>query len=368
MIVRIRELVQKGQGLGRGEDNKVVFVSGALPGELVDVSVTSSKKDYLMGCAREILEPSEERVAAPCPYYGICGGCNLMHLAPEAQRRYKKKIFLDTLHKFKILDPDSVFQIQDTVSGDDLGYRTRVRFDVKGNAAGFCRAQSKEFVQICHCPAIDPRIDALLQNGNALVMASDKGQCPVCISDQGPLLGKAKGTVSVLGRILPVTNGVFFQSNLGLLPSMIEYVVSQVKGENVMDLYSGIGTFSAFLEDEHKVVAVERDPGCLALAHSHLKKTAFFTRSVEDFKFSGGTDTVVVDPPRVGLDRKVPKQLAKLDPSRIVYVSCDSVTFARDAAAFKNEGYELVSSRIFDFYPQTSHMESVNVLERRTGR
>lgn len=380
MQVRIEDLVQRGEGLGRGPDGRLVFVSGALPGELAEVSVTKDRKDFLMGKAVGITDPSPDRVQPVCRFYGTCGGCNLMHLSYEAQVKAKCKVFLDTLRKFRLLEDNPLFRLEAPVTGKPLGYRTRVRFALQEGRAGFLGAESRRFVPIDHCPVLDERIDSVLADPQGLMTArgsmSARGlrrgsdpevqQAGVCLCDDGPLLGEhQRGSVTILGRSIPLANDVFFQSNLSLLPEMISYVVSNVKGKRVMDLYSGIGLFSAFLEDNHEILAVERDPKCLEIASSHLRRCAFFTGSVEDFKFTGSHDTIIADPPRIGLDSKVPSRLGKLGAQRIIYVSCDSVTFARDAQRLREEGYALSSSKIFDFYPQTSHMESVNVLDRR---
>ncbi|MDY4888627.1 MAG: TRAM domain-containing protein [Sphaerochaetaceae bacterium] len=367
MNIRIEELVQKGQGLGHMEDGKVVFVSGALPGELVEVQIMQSKKDYITGKAISIIESSPDRCAPQCPLYGICGGCNLMHLKHSAQKELKKKIFLDTLQKFQLLDKGSSFQMEKTVSGTEFGYRSRVRFEVQGTDVGFFQSGTHDFVPTAQCPVLDPSISRLLSQGD-LIGSASQGKVSVCLGDAGPIIGKRQGELTVKGHRFPMSNDVFFQSNVSLLPEMIDCICTNVVGTNVMDLYSGIGTFSAFLEDEHDVIAVEKDPNCLKQARKHLHSTQLFTDSVENFKFSNWADTVIVDPPRVGLDRKVPFLLGRLKPSRIIYTSCDSVTFARDATMLKKQGYALKSSRIFDFYPQTSHMESVNILERRTGK
>jgi 23S rRNA (uracil1939-C5)-methyltransferase len=158
---------------------------------------------------------------------------------------------------------------------------------------------------------------------------------------------------------------VFFQSNLGLLPSMIDYVVSLVQGPSVMDLYSGVGTFSAYLEDRFDVTAVEINKHCLSLAKKHLKKTSFFTSPVERWNpKTSRVDTVIVDPPRVGLDKAVPQMIASWNPSRIVYVSCYAPTLHRDAKRLEELGYRLESVKMFDFYPQTPHLECVVLMSR----
>ena len=141
-----------------------------------------------------------------------------------------------------------------------------------------------------------------------------------------------------------MSNRVFFQSNLILLPQLIDYVVSLTEGPGVMDLYSGVGTFSAYLEDRFEVTAVEINKFCLSLAKSHLKNTRFFTSPVEKWNpKEKKVDTVIVDPPRVGLDKKVPDMIASWNPRCIVYVSCYPPTMHRDVQRLSQLGYKAES-------------------------
>ena len=127
-----------------------------------------------------------------------------------------------------------------------------------------------------------------------------------------------------------------------------------------MDLYSGVGTFSAFLEEKYDVTAVEINKHCLSLARMHLKNTRFFTSPVEKWNPRvSSVDTVIVDPPRVGLDKAVPGMIASWNPSRIIYVSCYAPTLHRDVKSLEELGYKPVSLRMFDFYASTPHTETV---------
>lgn len=367
--IKVESLVQKGEGLGHTRDGKVVFVSGALGGETVLARITEQKRDFSRAVVEQILKPSPDRVEPVCPYYGICGGCDLMHLSAQAQIREKQRIVTETLVRFRAIDPDGGTVIEPPVTGAELGYRTRVRLRLEktdgGLKAGFSGRNSNDFVAIDHCPVLDPALDALLGEPERLLPYVRDGEVPVCMGDDGPLLGDGTGHVTIRGRRLPLSNGSFFQSNLSLLPEMIEHVVANVTGPRVMDLYSGIGVFSAFVEDRFETLAVERDRRCLSLAKSHLKKTRFFTDSVEDFNLPSGYDTIIVDPPRVGLDPKVPAMLARSGAKKIIYVSCDSVTMARDCRRLRELGYSLSSLRLFEFYPQTSHVETVVLMSRK---
>lgn len=165
-----------------------------------------------------------------------------------------------------------------------------------------------------------------------------------------------------------VTSEVFFQSNRYLTAALGEYVADKAIGTSVMDLYSGVGTFSAFLaQPGRRIVAVERQKQCLQLAKKHLGDCEFYTDAVEVWakRQYPSVDTVVVDPPRTGLDQGVPSLIASWKPQRIVYVSCNSVTLARDLQRFASEGYTVTTVRVFDLYPQTFHHEVVVVLDRR---
>ncbi|MGH0052081.1 MAG: class I SAM-dependent RNA methyltransferase, partial [Sphaerochaetaceae bacterium] len=164
-----------------------------------------------------------------------------------------------------------------------------------------------------------------------------------------------------------VSASVFFQSNEQLLPSLVDFVASHAEGDSVMDLYSGVGTFSAFLQRQGRhVVAVERQKQCLALAKRHMPYGEFYSEPVEAWaKQNHATvDTVVVDPPRTGLDATLPSLIASWNCHRVIYVSCNSVTLGRDLQRFASEGYTLSQVKVFDLYPQTFHSEVVAILDR----
>lgn len=395
--VRIQKLVQGGDGFAVAPDGRAMFVAGALPGELVSCRTTQQKKNYLRAEVLEILEPSSERVEPPCPYYGRCGGCNLMHLASGAQAAAKRSIVLENLRRIGGLSQNDGLFINDCeengINNLCWGYRSRVRFHVDQitSSVGFLGAGSADLVDIRHCPVLTPALEGLLDGGReelvrrAFPMSSGLGhdgrrpgptrtgasrryaEIPVIAGDMELSFNSDIVGLTVAGRMFYVDSSVFFQSNRFVLPSLVSFVTAHVVGTRVMDLYSGVGTFSAFLEREGlEVVAVEREPRCLELARRNLSRTEFFTGAVERWGVGRhpAVDTVVVDPPRVGLDAGVPGMIASWRPRRIIYVSCDSVTLARDLQKFIQQGYSPVMVKVFDFYPQTFHQETVLVLDR----
>jgi 23S rRNA (uracil1939-C5)-methyltransferase len=365
MYVKAEKFAQGGRSVGRLDDGRIVFIDGLFPGEEGEISVTEEKKDYCITKALSVAVRSPDRRRSPCPFSSQCGGCSWIELDYKAQAKAKEDLLRELFSDF----PDIVFE--EPVTGPEFGYRSRARFRYRINngkaSLGFCAENSNRNVEITSCPVADAHLNALISDPPRLNAWELKNSELSCITtDDGVLYDNRTGRITVKDRVLPVTSGVFFQSNPGLLPAMIDYVVSLTEGPKVMDLYSGVGTFSAFLEDRYDVTAVEINKACLALARMHLKKTSFFTSPVEKWNpKTGAVDTVIVDPPRVGLDKAVPAMIASWKPGRIVYVSCFAPTMHRDVRRLADLGYRPESLKMFDFYPQTPHTETVVLMSRK---
>lgn len=296
-----------------------------------------------------------------CPLAGTCGGCSLIGTPYEQQVKDKNDSLIKVI---SAIEPEAI--IEPPVTGPESGYRSRARFRYSKQGLSFFEEKTNTPVLLKTCPVLDEQLNAFIANPPKLnVWELDDGQLSCFSADKKVLYGTDMAWVTVKDKRLPVSGDVFFQSNLILLPQLIDYVVSNVTGSNIMDLYSGVGTFSAFLEDSHNVTAVEINKKCLSMAKQHLKNTKFFTSPVEKWNpKKTAVDTVIVDPPRVGLDRNVPQMIASWNPQTIIYVSCYLPTQARDLNRFKELGYRITKARLFDFYPQTSHLETVVLMSR----
>jgi 23S rRNA (uracil1939-C5)-methyltransferase len=380
MAVRIEKLVQGGNGFARLETGESLFVQGALAGELVEYAIDQVKKGYVNAHVTKVLEPSADRVVPPCPYYGICGGCDLQHLASEKQAEAKVKLVLENLSRIGAVSSDSLV-IEPPACGPAWAYRSRVRFhvDLASQNIGFLAKKSNTLVPIRSCPILVDSLNEVLARKNAIIEAARKekfsqkaGKTPYIeinafAGDKKVSFGDESVLATVDGHGFWVSANVFFQGNRYLLGEMGQFVQSYCIGNEVMDLYSGVGTFSSFLGQKGRnIVAVERDRLCLSLAKKNVPSVEFFTDSVEQW---GKTkkrvvDTVVVDPPRTGLDDSVPLQIAKWNPKRIIYISCNSVTLSRDLQRFSEQGYTAKVLKVFDLYPQTFHQEVAVVLDR----
>ncbi|WP_293894397.1 MULTISPECIES: class I SAM-dependent RNA methyltransferase [unclassified Sphaerochaeta] len=384
MRLFIEKLISGGDGLAIGEDGKKVFVARTLPGEVVDVTIDQIKGGYNLATVDALLEASGHRIQPACPYWDICGGCDFQYADAAFQAVCKQEIVLDNLSRLGGLELGS-FHLEPTVTGPAWNYRNRVRFhvDLPNKQVGFLQRKSSSLVRIDSCPILTEGLNALLADPKPLFEAARKAmfankarkggylEVPAIASDADVSLLDKEISLRVGGKHFFVTSEIFFQSNKYLTASLGEYVASQAIGNTVMDLYSGVGTFSVFLAKKgRRLIAVERQGQCLQLAKKHLDACEFFTDSVEVWakRQCIKVDTVVVDPPRTGLDESVPSLIASFKPERVVYVSCNSVTLARDLQRFACEGYTTTVVRVFDLYPQTFHHEAVAVLDRRENR
>jgi 23S rRNA (uracil1939-C5)-methyltransferase len=396
----VEKLVPGGDGLARHE-GKVVFVPGALPGEKVRVRLRESRKDFARAEIEAVLAPSPERIAAPCPVAGRCGGCEWQHIAYPEQLRQKVSMVQDALRRVGgIIRPDPAIE-----AGNPWGYRSRARLQAApGGRLGFLARGSHEVVPIETCPVAHPALDALIRAGvpgeiakrdaGGSLMAWGHGStsalAPLASGPRGgrrdegdpdsesPALSTpAQGPGSevlragILGKAIEFDLRCFFQSNVGLLEKLIPFALDGLSGSTAMDLYCGVGLFGAFLADRFdRILAVESNPASLDFARRNIPGTGhrFLEGRLEDLAAQGRLgeetpDAVVVDPPRAGLDGEVREWLRDARPPKLVYVSCNPVTLARDLKDLAAAGFVLKDLRLFDFYPQTAHIESVARLD-----
>jgi 23S rRNA (uracil1939-C5)-methyltransferase len=368
--LRIEKLVAGGDGLGFLE-GKAVFVPFALPGETVLASVSADKKDYAQARLLEVLEPSRYRVEPPCPVYGVCGGCNLQHLACARQVEEKARIVAEAFARTAGLETGEIA----TVPSMPFAYRNRMQLHfTRDRRLGFMKRASSELVEVPGCMValrpIQDWIEARAGSRRAYAelepYVHDKDRFLVFGYGDEVWIEGAKGLVevSVAGQAIRFHIRGFFQSNLALLELFVPEAVAGLSGRRAADLYCGVGLFGRFLSPAFEsLTCVEQNPYALELAKANAPGAdhEFFALPVEDWVLSESAakpfDLVLLDPPRTGLTAPVREWLIASKPSVIVYLSCDPVTLARDSGELTRAGYALESLKAFDFYPQTSHVE-----------
>ena len=384
-----------GGAVGRLGDGRVVFVRHALPGELVRVRVTDRTSTYARADAVEVLEASAERVNAPCEYArpGACGGCDLQHASVRAQSDWKAAIVAGHLTRLARLDREVAVVAPD---GPARGSRTRLRCAVTPDGSLALRAaRSHDLIEIASCWIADERMapafathwgDAVevelraIGDGEPFAVvrrATPRGPLDDVRSLTGAPLAGASSRVEAAGHHYTVSPRSFWQAHRAAPALLVDAVRSRLgagPGDTVVDLYSGVGLFAVALARDvgpsGRVVAVESSPAAVRDARSNadglsqvkVREWSVAPRAVNDAVSSG--DLVVVDPPRQGLARGVAGALVRRAPRRIVYVSCDAATFARDLAHLGRGGYELTDLAAFDLFPMTEHVEIVATLDR----
>ncbi|MCF0215499.1 MAG: class I SAM-dependent RNA methyltransferase [Fibrobacteraceae bacterium] len=374
----IEKIVQGGAGLARLKDGRICFVQGALPGEKVLAQITSQNKDFTRGKVLEVLVKSPDRVVPPCPLFGRCGGCSLQHIKADRQTFYMEQIVRDNFLRMAKLDLPSDFVIH---SGNPWNYRNRarvVRCGAKG--FGFREQDSNLVVPFKDCMVLTENLNHFLKEKACNIKAReinlfDNGQGKISWYYRG-MNGKefesnALNVVEIGGRKISMDASVFFQSNLGLLPKLICAVRQAAgQGEWLIDLFSGVGFFATLLQDNFKrITTVERDKFCLRHARANLKgkDAEEIALPAEDWLEKNVVEkkaTLIVDPPRTGLPKTALDAIAKSSVDRLIYVSCDPVTLARDYRILAEHGFSLEHCEGFAFYPQTPHLEMLLVLCR----
>ena len=357
-------------------DGKSVFVRGALPEETLKVRITADKGDFFTAEIAEIIEPSKERITPPCPFYGVCGGCNLQIASIDYQRKLKTEILLDALLRAGLSQND-LPEIRIS-GGQEFGYRNRFQF----HNGGLKKKSANEIVYIDDCLVAVPEIREYLKTNrinteqrshlfaaNGIVMQSKESD--------GKKSGRFAGmrindenicTVNVAGKVIQFDVHGFFQSNLGMLETTVHKITENLGGFRVADIYAGVGTFSVFLADLFKeVYLVEHNREAIVLAERNLANSK---AKHESYGISGAKwpemqaatldfDAVVIDPPRSGMEKAVRNWIISKKVPVVRALSCDPVTFARDSADLCRNGYTFESLEILDFYPQTSHIETI---------
>ncbi len=396
----IEKLVQGGEGLARLPDGRVCFVRGGLPGERCRVELTMGKKDFARGRVVEVLEKSADRAQPKCPLYGKCGGCSLQHLDSAKQVTYLERVERENFKRIAHEELPADFVIH---QGEPWGYRNRARVVYLGERDGHCRfgfrkQESNGVVAIESCPVLTPGLNDFLKNAKSAEIFKGLKRIPrdleLNVFDDGtgrvayyyrgmPEARKCESSVSCVkigAKQIMSDASVFFQSNLSLLPRLVQSVREAVdegiasgaaSDEWLIDLFSGVGFFAALLQDKFKrITTVERDGLCLQYAKVNLSATDSVenvSAPAEEWLVKNVVDipaTLIVDPPRTGLPPEALGAIVKSSVNRVIYVSCDPVTLARDFAKFRQAGFALKRAEGFAFYPQTPHLEMMFVLAR----
>lgn len=429
--IRVESLDQEGRGVAHA-DGKVIFIQGALPGELVTYSSYSKKPTYEIAQVTQIVEPAPMRVTPRCPHFGTCGGCSQQHLDARAQVAAKQRVLEDNLRHIGKVECGHILP---AIYGESWGYRHRARFSARyvqkkgGALIGFREKRSSYVTDMTTCEVVPPRISALLVPLRGLInglsrperlpqieLAIGEGVDALVLRILEPLSSKDEELLREFADrhrvhffvqprgpdtavpFYPPHDGVLYYTlpefalELGFSPTEFTQVNAAVNtvlvrrairllepqpGERIADMFCGLGNFTlAIARSGARVVGFEGARSLVAraqsnAAHNGLAATAEF-RMADLFKLDaaglaacGHFDRMLIDPPRDGAVELI-KSLSDDAPRRIVYVSCNAATLARDAGVLVHvNGYRLTAAGVVNMFPHTSHVESIAIFDRQ---
>ena len=397
--------VYGGDALARLPDGRAVFIPNALPDEEILIRLVEEKERYARGEIMEIVNPSPLRIQPRCPHFGECGGCHYQHISYEEQLKIKKSIFIDQLVRMgKMIDPP----VKEIIpSPQAWNYRNQIQLHIsREGEPAFLKHRSNQVVPIQEChlpeeslnqiwPALSleyiPGLDRInLRSGeegqDTLIVLESSDPKPIEFDvdltlsavHQGPggeivLAGDDFTIIPIKDIPFVVSAGSFFQVNTRVAELIVNFLLEELPLDDdslILDVYCGVGLFSAFLAPRvGKLIGIESDPKAgedFLYNLADYDNVDFYDLPAENVLpyLDLTPDIILLDPPRAGISKTVLDSVVSLNPGLITYISCDPATLARDSVRLQKQGYILQRSTLFDMFPQTFHIESVNLFQK----
>jgi 23S rRNA (uracil1939-C5)-methyltransferase len=340
----INEVAFGGAGVGRAE-GKVIFVPFTVDQEIVDVRLHTVRRSYSLGQVETIRQPSPHRIAAPCPYFQTCGGCDYQHIAYGHQLAIKQNQIEQALRRIAKLSGLDVRPIKP--SPKPFGYRNRISVHSDGENTGFFQKGSRNVVDISNCLLASEPVNTKLRDFRAARPVAD-----------------AHATLREHEEIT-----TFSQTNDEVAELVFEFVEGRVRGPVLIDGYCGSGFFSHRLAASlEKVIGIDWNQPAIRQAQQTATANETYlcgelSELLDQLLVVESPDTVIVDPSATGLSKEVITILASRVPPTLIYVSCNPATFARDLQSLADR-FRIQEIQPFDMFPQTAEIELVGVLER----
>jgi 23S rRNA (uracil1939-C5)-methyltransferase len=381
MIGIVQAVAKGGAGIIHLTD-KTVFVPGVINGETIEFAIQDKQKGIWQGKLQRILEPSPQRVEAPCIHYQDCGGCNLQHMAYLEQIRCKEAILITNLKKIAGITHTESMAV---LPSPPFRYRSKIELQVKNSAIGFFKNKSHQLVSISQCLLLSAaaerfvlELPPLPAGTNGVLQILGNG------SDLAARLEKPEGDI----RWLTPRHALFFdfpphryqtgpkhfiQANVFQMQPMLELLTEHLPanpGNTAADLFCGCGFFTLPLARHFRqVLSLENNHDNLIALRANLKLNEITNVEVHPLDVLRANlpplDLIVLDPPRGGLSTALIARIVQTAVKKVIYFSCDSATFARDLRLFLKQGFELRELKIIDNFPQTDHFEIFSVLEKQ---
>ena len=410
--IKIIDILQDGRGVGR-TDGKTVFVEGAIYGETLDAEISAEKKNFLEAKKLNTTQSSEFYRRPPCPYFYECGGCSIMDTSYKTQIELKKNLIINAIRKSAGIELKDI----EIVESPELRYRNKIRLQVdKDGSLNYLKSYSDEMVKIEDCLIANETISKNLSDVRQITKdinqkfdgvikevsiraSKDKVMLNLAGSFEDDSIsyirknyessvyninlinGRLMDTISGEGNLVYHIKDKSFKISANDFYQVNDYQIKKLYGiarnflgenQKLLDLYCGSATSSMSINDDH-IVGIEINKNAIKDAKENaerngLKDYKFIAKNARfiDSKFikKENIDAITVDPPRAGLDKEVVKTIANTDIDKIVYISCNPQTLARDIRRFMDRGYELKKIKAVDLFPQTMHVETIALIQK----
>ncbi|HAV92009.1 TPA: hypothetical protein DCW38_02375 [candidate division WOR-3 bacterium] len=406
--IKIEKIISDGRGLGRSE-RMTYLIEKSVPGEIVAIKEEIKKKSYVECKISSIEEESLNRTIPVCPYYDSCGGCDLQHIKVSAHKEIKTQILKELLKKnAKIEFNDEISYFEKSF----FNYRNKITLKIDGDRVGLLQEKSNRLVEIDECliccadinkilkdlkskVSPDNRISrAVIKNSafNKTLIAfytdySAEDKLPkfmadinadsiiAVLKDKSAVFLKGNGSLADIidGKSFAYSYSTFMQVNLEILQVLVSYMRKNlIRGNSLLDLYSGVGLYSIIFHDLFKdVVSVEGNKSSIHFQRKNLKDNKIsnvnaVSKFIDDKLFieKNAFDTCIIDPPREGVPPLALKHIFNSVKDTVIYISCDGATLSRDLKLISGSAFKIKNIAVFDMFPNTIHFETVVILER----
>lgn len=365
----IEKMANRGKGLGRVND-QVVFVPYSAPNDVLTVKATKVNKNFIEADIVDIVTPSNLRVAAPCPHFTECGGCHFQHLAYSTQVEIKDQLVKETLQRAIGNISETAF-LPPIASPQEWNYRNRIQIHVNKNEYGFVKRNSHTLIPIENCKIAEPALNKALANIKSIPDLLKNEKVELLIDKN---LQVHQRDLNSQGQPVLFSQVNRFANKL-LVDLVVDKVVAYGPKAKIYDLYSGDGNFLVAISKslpKTELIGVELNSGLVKLGRAEIAQqklnACYVHSSVEDYLETvsiNPEDTVLLDPPRTGCDAKAMMVLGSRPRNKIIYISCEPTTLARDLRLVKDSAqkwglsFRLDSVQTLDMFPQTEHIETV---------
>ena len=399
MQIKIEKMDDLGNAIGY-YNNKIVFIPKTIPGDIVEFKIIKETKNYIKGIVTNYIQRGNNYQKAFCPYYEKCGGCQLQNYLYDETLKYKKQRVQSILKKININNDIEIIKNE-----SPLNYRNKIELKVKDGVIGFYQNETHNIIQIDKCMITKNCINDFIKviktfnikNGNVMIRCNYNDELLVSINSQDSLkvnkdilpkykvvgiifndkiIYKDNKFIDIIGgKFFEISYDSFFQVNSYINEQLFKIIKENVQGSNVLDLYSGVGTLSIMASDNaNKVYGIEIIPNAVinALKNAKMNNVSninFILGDVQDkIKFiNDKIDTIIVDPPRKGLDKNTINKILELLPNKIIYISCEAQSLSNNLKDLLTK-YDVYKIYILDMFSYSYHVETICILTHKTHK